>query len=229
MLGKAKPVPEELIGEATELTLEPHDVLYIPRGVLHEASTSTELSLHVTVTVPTSDYCWGVQLAKHLAQELAHSHGLSDRSVASLKHSAVDEVEKVMHAWIANLSLDSVARSFEARMKRTNEGQAHGAIQAQNLPLPPAVTEASRVRLLPGVTGHCGSSVARFIRDDGQIEVPIAEGTAQLVQSLTTRPQTVRDLPCGDPFARICVLQALHQLGVLQLFCSDARDLHETN
>ena len=66
-------------------------VLYIPRGHLHEAATSSEPSLHITLTVPgaqqaakpqspllfssfqsrpTSDFCWGVQMVKHLNTHL---------------------------------------------------------------------------------------------------------------------------------------------------------------
>ena len=35
-----------------------------------QATTGEEPSLHITITVPTSDYCWGVQLTKHLMQKL---------------------------------------------------------------------------------------------------------------------------------------------------------------
>merc|ERR1712232_939404 len=48
MLGKSDPVPPELIGDPImSFDMQPHDVLFIPRGFLHEARTSAEPSLHI--------------------------------------------------------------------------------------------------------------------------------------------------------------------------------------
>jgi hypothetical protein len=62
VVGKANPVSE--LGDVllSDLRLEQGDVLYIPRGFVHEACTPTESvkgSLHLTITVPTHDFTLG--------------------------------------------------------------------------------------------------------------------------------------------------------------------------
>ncbi|CAD7972168.1 unnamed protein product [Amoebophrya sp. A120] len=74
MLGKKKPVPEKCLGEdrdryVGEVTMEAGDILYMPRGLLHEAENSEGAlngSLHFTITVPSCDYCWGALLCHYL-------------------------------------------------------------------------------------------------------------------------------------------------------------------
>jgi len=231
MLGKDHPVPPELIGEPVlEFTMEPQDVLYMPRGQLHEADTGDEPSLHVTITVPTSDYCWGVQLVKHLMGTL---HGPKAAKSPLLGASlcgrgeqdaeALDaELGKLLTSWSQDVEPRGVLDAYEQRMGRTNVVQEKEFGHAMTAKLPPAVTEQSRVRLMYGVQCHCQDNednVVTFVRSDGQVmEMPVAETALPLMRALTSRPQAVLDLPCADPFERICVLQLLNQQGVVQLF-----------
>lgn len=233
MLGKDTPVPEELVEDPImEFTMEPHDVLYIPRGFLHEASTQEESSLHVTVTVPTSDYCWGVQLVKHLIGQM-HSDDMPDyvqaasrRSLCGAKSAAPSEEEfqDILKSWLGGLTMDSVLEAFEQRMERTNGGQdrAFSHNMEQQRRLRPWISEDGRVRLMTGVTCWCepDSEMAIFTREaDGlRLELGISRSAAPIVRSLTSKPQCVRDLPGADPFGRACVLQLLHQHEVVQLF-----------
>jgi len=237
MLGKDEPVPPELISEPImEFDMEPGDILYIPRGFLHEATTSAEPSLHVTVTMPTSDYCWGVQLVKHLMQAV-HSRDVTagvqkacqTRLVGS--DSPLDDdvingnLEDIFNHWSTQVSVEGVVEAFSNRMVRVNEGQARAHEQAMSLQPPrPQVTEDCRVRLMYGVSCACelDSELAVFKRDSQWMHVPIAKTASPLIRALTARPQKVPDLPCEDPFERLCVLQLLHQQGVVQLFLRDA-------
>lgn len=230
-------MPPELISEPImSFDMLPGDVLYIPRGFLHEASTSAEGSCHITVTMPTSDYCWGIQLVKHLMQEI-HSRGVPPEVQKAsqtplvgpdrpLEDEAVDaHLEEIFKNWSSNISADSVLEAFEHRMNRVNEGQERAHQQAMTLQAPrPQVTEDSRVRLMYGVTCLCevDSEVAVFKRDMQRLELPIAKSSSVLIRSLTARPQKVKELPCADTFERLCVLQLLHQQGVVQLFLRDA-------
>jgi len=62
VVGKANPVSELAPVLLSDLRLEQGDVLYIPRGFVHEACTpaeSTKGSLHLTITVPTHDFTLG--------------------------------------------------------------------------------------------------------------------------------------------------------------------------
>jgi len=231
MLGKECLVPPELIGEPTmEFTMEPHDVLYIPRGFLHEAHTCDEPSLHVTVTVPTSDFCWGVQLVKHLMNS-AHpgkhdEQGLLGKAMCgdmAPDDAALDAgLQDLIAKWLKGLGSEGVLDAFRKRMARTNEGQERQFAQLSELPAgPPGVTEDCRVRLMPGVTCQCedGDEFVVFSREaDGQhLEMPVAKGAVPLIRALTHRPQFVADLPGADGFERICILQLLHRQGVVQL------------
>jgi len=238
MVGKDDPVPPEAVGEPImSFDMQAGDVLYIPRGFLHEASTSAEPSLHITVTMPTSDYCWGVQLVKHLMQNL-HSRDtppeirkLCETQLAgpggSLDNASLDvNIQDILKHWASNLSAESVLEAFEGRMQRTNEGQDRATQKAMSRELWPAVSDENRVRLMCGVTCWCegNSELAVFKRDSQRLELPIASSSAALIRSLTARPKKVKSLPCADPFERLCVLRLLHQQGVVQLFLRDAEE-----
>ncbi|CAE8606078.1 unnamed protein product [Polarella glacialis] len=252
MLGKDCPVPENLVGPPLlEFTMEAHDVLYIPRGYLHEAATGEEASLHITFTIPTSDYCWGVNLVKHLTGQLRSKQlpgpqrslcqsSLAPRGAAGpavLDDAALDEkLQELLGSLASQLSAEDVVRSFEQRMERTNDNQGRqfsmmtGGERGRPT-RPPRVTEDTRVRLMPGVSCHCepDSEMAVFSRSgDGQhLEMPILKSSSGLVCALTSKPQWVRDLPTKDPFQRLCVLQLLLEHGVLQLFLKGPEDVPE--
>lgn len=236
MLGKDEPVPPELISEPImSFDMAAGDILYIPRGFLHEARTSDQPSLHITVTMPTSDYCWGVQLVKHLMQDI-HARDVPPEVVKARNtrleadSGAEDEaintnIEDIFNHWESNISVDGVLEAFEQRMGRVNEGQERAHNQAMSLKPPrPQVTEDRRVRLMYGVSCWCEADgeVAVFKRDTQRMELPIAPTAAPLIRSLTARPQKVSDLPCVDTFERICVLQLLLDLDVVQLFTRGA-------
>jgi len=237
MLGKDDPVPKELISEPImSFDMHPGDILYIPRGFLHEATTTAEPSCHVTITMPTSDYCWGVQMVKHLMQEV-HARDAPPEVRKACQTKLVgpdcsqddgplnDHLQNIFNSWGSNISVDGLLDAFEKRMARCNEGQERSHQQAMSLQPPrPQVNEECRVRLMFGVTCWCepDAEMAVFKRDTQRLELPIAKSAAPLIRSLTARPLKVKDLPCTDTFERLCVLQLLHDQGVLQLFLRDA-------
>ncbi|MHB1422775.1 MAG: cupin domain-containing protein [Gemmataceae bacterium] len=51
LVGERSHVPREQLGPAREILLEPGDLLYIPRGHVHEAFTSQGASMHLTVGI----------------------------------------------------------------------------------------------------------------------------------------------------------------------------------
>lgn len=247
MLGKSEVVPPELVGEPImEFDMEPHDMLFIPRGFLHEAATSDQPSLHITVTVPTSDYCWGVQAAKHLAQTLRleqfpeHLNDLCDKPMslllgagetdpdkrASSEAEVGNALEQLLQTWVGSLDADKALGAYEQRMVQTNKGQERSFSEAMALRLRPIVTENCRVRLMHGVSlVACEPERAVFIRlDDRQFDVRISPSAVSVVKGLESVPKKVTDLPCEDPFERICVLEALMRASVVQLFLKSEDD-----
>jgi len=244
MLGKNAPVPEELIGPVImEFTIEPHDILFIPRGFLHEASCADEPSLHITVTVPTSDYCWGVQLTKHLMRSARmrpgvppHLHRLCETSLSGPGCAGIKpldeeklnaQIKELVDTLISDLRPEDVLETFQRQMVMTNEGQANTHKMAMSKQLPPFVKEESRVRLMHGVTvrdvqPECEIAIFQRASDGQRLELCIAPTAVALIQALTARPQRVVDLPCADRFERLCVLNLLHKQGVVQLFLRGA-------
>eukprot|EP01101_Sappina_pedata_P007445 TRINITY_DN3943_c0_g1_i1.p1 TRINITY_DN3943_c0_g1~~TRINITY_DN3943_c0_g1_i1.p1 ORF type:complete len:445 (-),score=85.20 TRINITY_DN3943_c0_g1_i1:153-1487(-) len=66
MLGKGGPkwksdlMRDGEVGEPMTIWLETGDMLYVPRGLVHEALTGqNECSLHATFAIPTQDFTWG--------------------------------------------------------------------------------------------------------------------------------------------------------------------------
>ena len=75
-------VPASALADANvvvDRTLRPGDVLYVPRGFVHEASTgAAEASLHVTLAVATHDWTWSRLLAGVLANRMDSADGAAD-------------------------------------------------------------------------------------------------------------------------------------------------------
>ena len=71
------PVPEEAVLEANvalRATLHKGDCLYVPRGYVHEASTGeVEPSLHLTLALPSDDWCWASLIAEAAAEATAEA------------------------------------------------------------------------------------------------------------------------------------------------------------
>jgi len=235
MLGKEQAVPGNLIGpKELDFTIRPHDVLYIPRGYLHEAATSTEASLHITLTVPTSDYCWGVQMVKQLNSELRSGQLLTPDSQSLCQASLAEclageapkdeldgKIQDMLSRFLSNLSAEAVVKGFESRMAKTNLGQDQQFSQLSEGSGNVLISRNRRVRLMYGVTCFCeeGSQEAIFGRADGRcMRMEITPSSSKLIRSLTDTPQWVRDLPCSDSFERLCILHILLDAGVIQVF-----------
>ncbi|CAK9024671.1 unnamed protein product [Durusdinium trenchii] len=247
MLGKEQAVPENLIGKKEmDFTIHPHDVLYIPRGHLHEAATSSEPSLHITLTVPTSDFCWGVQMVKHLNTHLRNEpfrpdlRSLCQASLAQCltgpaQHSEEEldsQIQEVLSTWTSSLSAKAVLNAFEHRMDKANFGQEQQFARLSGEGSMALITRNRRVRLMHGIVCLCeeGSEEAIFARPDGRcMKMKITISASKLIRSLTATPQWVRDLPCTDGFERLCILHVLLDAGVIQVFLHGPEESLETN
>jgi bifunctional lysine-specific demethylase and histidyl-hydroxylase NO66 len=88
-----------------DVTLQPGDTLYLPRGWLHEALTSESDSLHLTVGVNV--YTW-LDAVRSALEEAA-------REEVSLRRAVGDEPEELLELVRAKLDRESVARRRRAR------------------------------------------------------------------------------------------------------------------
>jgi hypothetical protein len=95
-------VPEEIVKGETkpllEVTLHAGDILYMPRGFVHEAyTTEEEASLHLTIALATHDWAWSTVAAAALS--LA---GENDENVATFRadvERAAPDASLVDHRW----------------------------------------------------------------------------------------------------------------------------------
>lgn len=229
MLGKEHAVPEELIGRRElDFIMRPGDVLYIPRGFLHEAATSSEPSLHITLTVPTSDFCWGVQMVKHLNGHL--KSGSFSKFYPSALNDHSDEmlsarIQEALSTWASEITAEGVLQGLERRMERTNQGQEQQFAQMSAENLPVAITRGSRVRLMPQVKSYFERDAVVFSREGRVMRMGLPGSALQVVKALSSRPQWVKDLPCEDAFEGLCVLHVLLDAGVLQVFQRGPEDM----
>jgi hypothetical protein len=92
------PVPEAVLNGTSKpcitVTLKPGDVLYMPRGYVHQAHTpNTEPSLHLTIALATHDWAWSkvVECAMKLkSEETGETRAFSDSCIAKF----CDDVER---------------------------------------------------------------------------------------------------------------------------------------
>ena len=93
MVGKpgGPPVDPDFAASAPVLDTElrPGDVLYVPRGAVHEARAAPGgASVHVTVTVQTSDLNWGAPTPLHVAPRPDSSARVARRTPRRLSRQA---------------------------------------------------------------------------------------------------------------------------------------------
>jgi len=90
------PVPEETLASKPllDITLEAGDILYMPRGFVHEAFTSHEPSLHLTIALATHDWSW----SRVASRALTGAGGLTEDAVASFQ-SDVDSLDTKTNLW----------------------------------------------------------------------------------------------------------------------------------
>jgi ribosomal protein L16 Arg81 hydroxylase len=121
----------KLLGEPKELTLSAGDLLYLPRGLIHEARASTETSLHLTVGVHA--YTWGDLLRDALDNAIRQNETLrrsvatrltpSSINCAELEQEFISIVEQLPnHVNIANTIKSKIAKDLK-KWKRSFRGQ----------------------------------------------------------------------------------------------------------
>lgn len=112
-----------------DVTLEAGDTLYMPRGFVHEAATSADLSAHITAGI------YNTTLAKVLSDyiiSLAASESLLRRSIHSLVDNGESEnelIERIGHLLLSNLSMD-ILRKSSKQTKHTPAAEQQKALFA---------------------------------------------------------------------------------------------------
>eukprot|EP00397_Hematodinium_sp_SG-2012_P018065 GEMP01018490.1.p1 GENE.GEMP01018490.1~~GEMP01018490.1.p1 ORF type:complete len:396 (+),score=60.78 GEMP01018490.1:179-1189(+) len=223
MLGKSKPIKESLIEKAS-MTLMPGDVLYLPRGMPHEARTTSTSSFHVTITIPTSDFTiWSVlgEYMEHLVKGGKLTDNVSCRR-SLLSSSALglpSDARAVQETLLGNLveelagkcTLDAMENHFRTRIGRINaEQETTHAKRMKEIPTC-KVCCASKVQLARGIKCECapGANEVVFRHGPSTLTLPINPSTSELMCALSAQPQPIVDLPCKDSLERLAVCRVL--------------------
>lgn len=128
-----------------ELTLEPGDVLFLPRGFVHSASTSTETSLHITVGLRSLSL-------RDVARRAFDRASLQDvrlRRVALFdrfqKKESLEEVRRVLHELVDQLDLRTALDEVYYSYIRSRFPPLKGRLLAMSQPV--AINHESRLRV----------------------------------------------------------------------------------
>lgn len=216
-------IPQEEIrrslgAPARVLTLGPGDLLYLPRGWIHECSTSRSASLHLTVGVHV--FRW-LDFAKQ-ALELAAQKNLTLRKAlpprALLNPDSAGSVQehwpKLLHALNAvdaEEALSGIAAKFVESGQQPLDGRFARGGQAENLTLESTVYRRAGMRCIASMQDRVacirfpGNSVSGPFRIDPALRF-IAK----------TRRFRVKDLPESlEPGAKLVLVRRLVREGLL--------------
>lgn len=244
------PVPEKTLETPLlEVTLHEGDVLYMPRGYVHEAKTSKEeASLHLTIALATHDWSWPSVAAAALQSSGVERSEITEtmkrmKQKPELRKSvppalicaagAADSADSVhaakqMDSALENLSVDAIARAF------AEKACVHNSRQDACVPPPtqPCVTIDTFVRRLTAEEkqdkeASAGSGEAAqqglMARDE------IADVLPQILGSISTHPVRVcdfQDAPLLCSFSKVCFAKVCIDMGLLCACDSKGARLH---
>jgi hypothetical protein len=200
-----------------ELDLEPGDLLYVPRGVVHTTQTLDEASAHVTLGISIYTYfemltIWLQGLRSHAAARRGLPPGFLDRP--EVKPALARDFAELVARLSRGLDADRLVDAFLDRVRAGYPGKLNldAGFHAN-----PVIGPESRLRTLE--RGHYALSetgesvVLRF--SDKTAEIPaIARG---FIKEICARPSfRLCELSCElDADARLALARRLYQEGFL--------------
>lgn len=126
-LGKQedKPLPAAVFqGPRRRLVLHAGDCLFIPRGTPHEARAGDEASMHVTVTVQTSDATVATALAATISRALRGTpQGRRSLPPGAWPADGRARLRALVASVQPEITLDAARRAFDQRMSPHNAEQ----------------------------------------------------------------------------------------------------------
>lgn len=231
MEGKDGPAAQPL-NRYLEVDLRAGDWLYCPRGHLHEALSGPDVSLHLTVTLPTSDSTVGMCLMHAWREAMRDAapevHPLLRRAVVPRVGGLPPEEVAAGVAEMARLlTPDRVAATSRRRYEQLEAARASQVCHDELEEL--IVYPEFEVRLRPGLDVECeaGGDVAVFSGEQGVMRLRISPTVSSLIVALGQHRtfQQVRKLPGADFYERLCICQLLYDKECLQVLTG--RGIHE--
>ena len=199
-----------------DVTLEPGDVLYLPRGFIHGASSNHDTSLHITVGIRAMALR---EVAVALIKQAAVADPVlraSARFHGAQRHTSLAAARQHLHEMVDQLSLsarfDDVLYSFLKKRNPPLKGQLMARHAAMR------IGPATRLRVRPGMLLHpfLHAGVVSLMVNGSKLKFPAA-ATASLCQMRGQQTFSALELPDPDLDASLSMLQQLYDAGALLL------------
>ncbi|KAL8269690.1 hypothetical protein Esti_006380 [Eimeria stiedai] len=160
------------LGPPTKFTLNAGDVLYIPRGMAHKATTGSQGSLHITITIPTAEF-------SHERGRLASGVKAEEERREATK-AMIDEITR-------HLSYESLLAASDAHAADLSEMQDTQFAVAQRTAAKPPLRWQSIVRVAEGIECSCadGAAEAIFRKGSATLRLPICHSASSLICTLS--------------------------------------------
>jgi len=232
MVGKGKHEVTQACLDAPLMTdekLEAGDLLYLPRGFVHEARCSDEPSLHMTITVPSHDFTWA-QFATRAIERSLRSHVSTRHAVpaAALRGELDESTEERFRSvlsLIGDVDFQSAKAEFAERIKGHNDRQDL-TIDEEHGPLPGQLGPDIPIRMAPEMDMKVNKEdrenpfiEVKHIPQNRTLRIGIRSDHVLIFQAIArTGHDMFRlvDLP-GDGFSQACVCKLLISKDVLQV------------
>jgi len=206
-------------GPKTTVLLRRGELLYIPRGMLHEGVTSTELSAHLTVGM--NPLTWTQLLHELVAQQEILDVDFRRSVRTSTSANGTSAAERMILATLAQRLVEDdalVARTVErlVRQNAANGGQGRRG-QLLSMHDAEAVTLDTIVRRRPNLATQLESGRDEVRLDFGTGVLTLPGFTEPQVAALCSgRPVRGRELPPGlDDASRLVLIRRLIREGLL--------------
>jgi len=202
-----------------DIVLAPGDVLYVPRGFLHAATSLDEVSAHLTIGI-LADTWYDVlqEVVKQAVDDVAFraplpiGYAFEDTGFAE----SVKETLERFASWVAHLEPDAISRQRRERFWDACAPILTG--QFQQLARLDTITDASRVQRRPGTAMYLTTDDDRLLLHlgDRQLNMPAdLDGAMRIILHRDTF--TVSDLSAElDLDGRLVLIRRLIQEGALE-------------
>jgi ribosomal protein L16 Arg81 hydroxylase len=197
-----------------EITLEPGDVLYLPRGFVHSASANEATSFHVTVGIRsvTLRDLYQTALRRALVSDPAFRSILLFRDIASVAETAKQELAATIDAIDVRKAARDADLSFLKKRARPLDGRLDQLLGPLEIRAGTAMRRSTGALFL--LTEDQGKLVVSF--DRRRIQLPL--GTRPALEMIARRTVfTPEELPGLEAHSRVLLAAKLYECRLLDV------------
>jgi len=236
-------VPDEVLKGPVmiERTLHPGDVMYMPRGYVHEAkSVPNDCSVHVTVALATHD--WTLLGILSAASQDIWSHNLELRKavprefgrsdISAVQQSMQEQIDQAVEAFKAQVTPQSVHTSLKNRYDTHNQRAAAirqplinassstmEGISTTTVVRKEAAALLTKSTVLRAATPEEKASIPRGPQQVGlHVAEAIYEHVVSIIQTIKSQPTALRDIQTPENICDLALMSVAKQCVALGSF-----------